>query len=55
MKLGPHMPGPNTNTPAKFQGHLPIITPFNPHMCDIPGHCANNVNIAIYSNDHIRM
>ena len=55
MKLGTHMQGPNRNTPTKFQGHSPIITHFTPHMCDIQGHCANNVNIAIYLYDHIRM
>ena len=49
------MQGPYTETPAKFQGHPPIITPFIPHMCDIQGHYANNVNIAIYLYDHIRM
>ena len=27
MKLGTHIQGPNTNTPAKFQGHSFIITP----------------------------
>ena len=31
---------PNTDTPAEFQGHSPITTPFTPHMCDIQGHCA---------------
>ena len=46
---------PNTDTPAQFQGHPPIITPVTPHMCNIQGHGANNVNIAIYHYDHIRM
>ena len=55
MKLGTHMQGLNTNSPAKFQGHSPIITPFTPHMCDIQGHYANTENIAIYLYDHIRM
>ena len=55
MTLGTHMQGLNTNTPAKFQGHPPIITPFTPHMYDFQGHCANIVNIAIYPYDHIRM
>ena len=55
MKLGTHVQVPNTDTPAQFQGHPPIITPFTPHMCDIQGHGANNVNIAIYHYDHIRM
>ena len=54
MSLGTHMHVPNTNTPAKFQGHSPIITPFTPHMCDIRGHRANNVNIDIYPYDQIR-
>ena len=31
---------PNTDTPAEFQGHSSITTPFTPHMCDIQGHCA---------------
>ena len=47
MKLDTHMQGPNTNTPAKFQCHLSIQSPFTPHMCDIQDHCANNVNIPI--------
>ena len=38
MKLGTHTQVPNTNTPAKFQGHTPIITPFTPHMCSVQGH-----------------
>ena len=38
LKLGTHMQGPNTHTPAKLQGHSPIITPFTPHMCSIQGH-----------------
>ena len=54
MKLGTHMQGPNTDIPAQFQGHLLVITPFTPHMCDIQGHRANNVKIAIYPYDHIR-
>ena len=37
-KLGTYMQEPNTDTPAKFQGHSPIITPFTPHMCSIQGH-----------------
>ena len=45
----------NPNTPAKFQGHPPIITPFTPHMCDFQGRYANIVNIPIYQYDHIRM
>ena len=40
MKFGTLMQGPNTNTPANFQGHPPIITHFTPHMCDIQGHWA---------------
>ena len=48
MNLGTHVQGPNTETPAKFQGHSPIITPFTPHMCDVQGHYANNVNFVIY-------
>ena len=54
-KLGTHMQRPDTDTPAKFQGHSPIITPFTPHMCSVQGHYANNVNIVIYLYDHIRM
>ena len=38
LKLGTHTQIPNTNTPAKFQVHSPIITPFTPHMCSIQGH-----------------
>ena len=38
MKLGTHTQVPNTNTPAEFQGHPPIITLFTPHMCDFQGH-----------------
>ena len=38
MKLGTHTQIANTNSPAKFQGHSPIITPFTPHMCGIQGH-----------------
>ena len=49
------MQAPNTNTPAKFQGHPSILTPFTPHICSVQGHYANNVNIAIYPYDHIRM
>ena len=55
MKVGTHMQRPNTNTPAKFQGHPPIITPFTPHMCHIQGRCAKNVNFVIYLLDQIRM
>ena len=55
MKLGTHAQVPNTNTPAKFQGHPPIITPFTPHMCDIQGHNADIVNIVIYLYDPFRM
>ena len=55
MKLGTHTQVHNTNTPTKCQGHSPILTPFTPHMCDIQGLYANNVYIAIYSNDHFRM
>ena len=47
------MQGPNTDTPAQFQGHPSIKTPFTPHMYDIQDHCANNVNIAFYPYDHI--
>ena len=49
------MQGLNTDTPAKFQGHPLIITPFAPPMCDFQGHCANIVNIAFYTYDHIKM
>ena len=52
-KLGTHMQVHNPNTPAKFQGHPPIITPFTPHMCDFQGRYANIVNIALYPYDHI--
>ena len=38
MKLRTPMQAFYTNTPAKFQGHPPIITPFTPHMCSIQGH-----------------
>ena len=38
LKLGTHMQVHNTDTPAKFQGHSPIITPITPHMCSIQGH-----------------
>ena len=38
MKLGTHTQVPNTNTPAKFQGHSSNITPFTPHMCGVQGH-----------------
>ena len=38
MKLGTHMQIPNTDTPAKFQGHPPILTPFTPHMSSIQSH-----------------
>ena len=38
MKLGTHTQVPNSNTPAKFQGHPHIITPFTTHMCSIQGH-----------------
>ena len=55
MKLGTHTQVHNTDTPAKFQGHSPIITPFTLHMCDFQGHCANIVHIAIYLYDHFRM
>ena len=55
LKLGTHMQVHSTNTPAKFLGHSPFITPFTPHMCDIQGHCAKSVNIAIYPHDYIRM
>ena len=37
-KLGTHMQEPNADTPAKFQGHSPIITHFTPHMCSFQGH-----------------
>ena len=49
------MQGPDTDTPAQFQGHPPIKTLFTPHMCEIQGHRANNVNIAFYPYDHNRM
>ena len=55
MKLGTYMQGLNTNTPAKFQGHPPIMTPFTLNMCDFEGPCVNSVHIAIYPYDHIRM
>ena len=48
LKLGTHMQVPHTTTPAKFQGHPPIKTPFTSHMCDIQGRCAKNVNFVIY-------
>ena len=38
MKLGTHMQTPNRDTPAKFQGHPPILTSFTPHVCGIQGH-----------------
>ena len=38
LKLGTHMQVHNTDTPAKFQGHSPIITPITPYMCSIQGH-----------------
>ena len=38
LKLGTHMQVHNTDTPVKFQGHSPIITPITPHMCSIRGH-----------------
>ena len=38
MKLGTHTQIANTNSPAKFQGHSPIITSFTLHMCGIQGH-----------------
>ena len=38
MKLGTHMQIPNTDTPAKFQGHPPVLTSFTYHMCGIQGH-----------------
>ena len=46
---------PDTNTPAKFQGHGAFVTPFTLHMCDIQGLCANIVNIDICLYDHFRM
>ena len=55
MKIGTHTQVPRTNTPAIFQGHSSTTTPFTPHMCDIQGHCAKNVNTGIYPYDHIRM
>ena len=55
MKLGTHMQGPNTNTPAKFQGHPPNITLFTPHMCSFKDPWTKNVNFVIYPYDHIRM
>ena len=48
------MQGPNTNTPAIFQGHPPIITPFRHHMCDIQVQCANTVHIAISLMAHLK-
>ena len=48
LKLGTHMQVLNTDTPAQFQGHPPIITPFTPHLCDIQAHGANDVNFVIY-------
>ena len=38
MNLGTHTQVPDTNTPAKFQGHSLTITPFTPHMCSVQGH-----------------
>ena len=38
MKLGTHMQTPNTDTPAKFQGHRPVFNLFTLHMCGIQGH-----------------
>ena len=55
LKLDTHMLVHNINTPAKFEGHSAIITPFTSHVCDIQDHLSQNVNIAIYLNDHIRM
>ena len=55
MKIGTHTQVPSTNTPVMFQGHSSTKTPFTPHMCDIQGHCAKNVNTGIYPYDHIRM
>ena len=55
MKLGTHMQVLNTNTSAKFQGRASTITPFTPHMGGVQGHCANNVNFAIYPFDNIRI
>ena len=55
MKLGTHMQGHNTDTPAKIQGHSSNITPFTPHMCDIPGHLSQNLNIAIHTYVHFRI
>ena len=38
MKLGKHMQILDMETPAKLQGHSPVLTPFTPHMCAIQGH-----------------
>ena len=55
LKLGTHIQVPYTITPAKFQGHSPILTPFTPHMCCIQGHLSQNININNYSNGHVLM
>ena len=55
MKLGTHMQGLNTNTPAKFQGHSLTITPFTPLMCGIQGPWAEKVNFIVYPYDPLRM
>ena len=38
LKLSTHLQVHNTDTPAKFQGPSPNITPFNPHMCGVQEH-----------------
>ena len=55
MKLGTHMQGPNTDTPAKIHGDSSNITPFTPHMCDIQGLFSQNLNIANHTYVHFRM
>ena len=55
MKLGTHMQILNTNAPAKFQGHPPIITPFTPHMFsvqDVASTCSSELKH--YSGDVTR-
>ena len=54
MKLGTHMQVLTTNTPAKFQGHPPTITPL-PLTCVVFKVIAENVNIAFYPYDYSMM
>ena len=55
MKLGTRKQLPTKNTLAKFRSHPPTTTPSTRHMCGIQGRQAQNVNIDIYSYDHVRM